>query len=260
MPDKYRAYIDESGHSTLSQIDDANSRFFTIACAIFKTDYVADYLAPPIDKLKRDFFPPHHPDNPVVLHATEIKGKRFPFNSLKSKEICTDFDNALLGLLESLDFSIICVTVDKNSFSENYPNWKVGFYELCFYNLIERYYLFLQDCQSVGDVMIESRNSRQDQPVKDLYKAIYQKGTDRIKGFDSRITSCELKVKPKEMNIPGLQIADIICNPIRRYMLSEQYKYKVGESSFCDSALKILFPKIRKSKSGQVWGFGLKAL
>ncbi len=260
MPDKYRAYIDESGHSTLSPIDDVNSRFLTITGVIFKIDYVPDNLAPPLEKLKRDFFPTHHPDSPVVLHASEIKGKRFPFDSLKSKEICGRFDKALLELLEILDFTIICISIDKQNFYMNYPNWKVGFYELCFHNFLERYYMFLQDHHSIGDVMIESRNSRQDQPIIDLYRAIYEHGTNTIKRFDERITSRELKVKPKVMNIPGLQISDVVCNPIRRYILAEHYKYKIDASGFCDSAFSVLYPKIRKSRTGQVWGYGLKAL
>lgn len=260
MTYRYRAYLDENGHSGLSKSLDINSRYLTVTSAIFETQYVADVLAPLLDRLKKDFFSSHHPDSPIVLHANEIKGKRWPFDALKAPSVQKAFDAALLEVIDKLDFTVISVTIDKNTFHTRYPNWSFDHYHLCFYNFMERYYMFLQDRNAKGDVMIESRNSKQDEPVKDLYRSIFVRGTDRINNFRNRITSTELKVKPKYMNIPGLQIADIVSAPIRRYVLLSKYSEQIQDSHFSDEAFSILSRKIRKSKSGNMWGYGLKNL
>lgn len=260
MSQRYRAYIDEVGHTGLSRSLDINSRYLTVTGVIFNISYIASDVAHMLDNLKRSHFPTHHPDSPVILHANSIKGKRWPFDSLKDPDVQAAFNNDLLSLINSLDFIIISITIDKNEFERRYPYWQYDHYHLCFYNFMERYYMFLQDNQALGDVMIESRKGGQDTPVKQLYKTIHQNGTDRIHRFYDRITSSELKVKPKIMNIPGLQIADLVSNPIRRFVLTEKYSEQLIPSSFCDSFFEILHPKIRKSSRGTIWGYGLKNL
>lgn len=260
MDIKYRAYLDENGHTGLSKSTDINSRYLTITGAIFELQYVAEVLFPEVEQLKRRFFRMHHPDAPVILHSNEIKGKRWPFDCLKDHEVCERFDHELIRLLDKFDFTVISVTIDKKAFHEHYQHWNYDYYHLCILNFIERYYMFLQDHQAKGDVMIESRNNSQDKELKQLYNSIYAAGTNRIKNLKDLITSGELKIKPKASNISGLQIADIISGPIRQYVLANYYSEKTFESSFCKKLFETVQPKIRQSATGKILGYGLKAL
>lgn len=72
--------------------------------------------------------------------------------------------------------------------------------------LIERFFFFLESVNAVGDVMVESRGGKEDVRLKKSYLRIFENGTQFVDAvrLQKRLTSKELKVKPKMLNIACL--------------------------------------------------------
>ncbi len=128
--------------------------------------------------------------------------------------------------------------------------------------LIERYVLWMRRRNLTGDVMFESRGTKEDNALAASYERIYRGGTDylRFNEVQKHLTSKQLKLKKKSANLAGLQIADLIAHPSYRAALA-----KIGEGEmtavFGGEVAKILeASKYDRSPSGQLMGWGIKML
>lgn len=111
--------------------------------------------------------------------------------------------------------------------------------------------------------MVESRGRVEDEKLKDSFRRLYQDGTDRIPAerWQERLTSTELKVKPKTANIPGLQLADLIAHPSRREILLDYKLIADDRDTFGNKICAILRDdKYLRSHTGQISGYGKKLL
>lgn len=257
---KYRIYIDEVGNSDLQSSNDPNHRFLSLTGVILELDYVKSFVAPTIEDIKKRYFD-HHPDEPVIFHRKELVNKKFPFTALKDPEIERLFNQEILEFLHNLDFTVITVLIDKKEHTNKYETWKYDPYHYCLEVLLERYFFFLKQLQAVGDVMIESRGGKEDMRLKSSYSKIYSGGTNFIKSvlLQQKLTSNNLKVKSKQMNVTGLQLADLVAHPSRRFVF-RYYKLKEDKNyTFGERIIKILEEKYYSGKSG-IEGYGIKLL
>ena len=257
---KYRIYIDEVGNNDVRSSDDPNHRYLNLTGLIFELDYVKNIVFPSIDSLKQKYFN-HHPDDPIILHRKELVNQKYPFHVLKNPDTKKKFNKDLLELISSLEYTIISVTIDKKEHKEKYQTRGYDPYHYCMEVIIERYYFFLERINSIGDVMVESRGGKEDKRLKETFTRIYKNGTTYIEGtkIQKRLTSKELKVKPKSQNISGLQLADLLAHPIRRFMLKEYKNYQNKNTVFGDEIIKRIKDKFYKGKKG-IEGYGIKFL
>ncbi|MEG8989761.1 DUF3800 domain-containing protein [Ignavibacteria bacterium 4148-Me] len=258
---KYRIYIDEVGNNDLESSDNPNHRYLSLTGLIFELNYVKDVVTPALEKLKQKYFP-YHPDEPVILHRKELVNKKFPFDSLKDKIIEENFNSEFIQLLKDLDYLVVSVLIDKKEHKLKYQTWKYDPYHYCMEILIERFFFFLESVDSVGDVMVESRGGKEDMRLKKSYSKIFQNGTQFIESerLQKRLTSKELKVKPKMLNIACLQLTDLIAHPSRRFMFR---KYDINEGKefvFGDKIISVIEEKYYRGKSGVIEGYGIKLL
>jgi Protein of unknown function (DUF3800) len=208
-------YVDEVGNSDLkaSRLDE-NHRYLSLTGVIAELAYVADELHPRIEDLKSRYFGPH-PDERVVLHRKDLVNQRPPFQCLLDPDIKKAFDAELLRLIEELEYVVITVVIDKLSHLTQYRSWVYDPYHYCLAVLMERFTMWLDGRKAVGDVMAESRGGNEDRRLKAEFRRIYMDGTLYVahSAFVARLTSSELKVKPKLANVAGLQLADLIAHP-----------------------------------------------
>jgi hypothetical protein len=257
---KYRIYIDEVGNNDLESSENPNHRYLSLTGLIFGLNYVKDVLTPTLEKLKQKYFS-YHPDEPVILHRKELVNKKHPFNSLKDKKTEEAFNQEFLTLLSNLEYVVVSVLIDKMEHKLKYQTWKHDPYHYCMEIIIERFFFFLEAVSSTGDVMVESRGGKEDMRLKKSYSRIFQNGTQFIEAerLQKRLTSRELKVKPKMLNVAGLQLADLIAHPSRRFMFR---KYGIDEGKsyiFGDKIIRIIENKYYKGKTG-IEGYGIKIL
>jgi len=258
---KYRIYIDESGNPSLKSCNNENERFLSLTGVIIEIDYVNKFLHDDMENLKKRFFNYSY-DDPIIFHRKEIMNKIDRFAILKDDKIRTQFNCELLNRLENWEYKVITVLIDKKEHRETYKIWKYDPYHYCLAILLERYLFILEDKQANGDVMIESRGGKEDGRLKESFIRVYEDGTNYVQAekFHNLLTSKQLKVKPKKLNISGLQIADLIAQPSRNDLLIKLELIKENKDSFGNEIIKIL----RKGKyhrvSGKLFGYGLKKL
>ena len=218
---KYRLYVDEVGDTGLKRVSHLDHRFLSLTGVIAESDYVRRRIHPELEAIKVRYFD-SHPDEPVVLHRREMVNGRRPFQALADTETRAAFDNELIGLLSEWDYQVITVCLDKQAFaadlaSDNDP------YHYCLDALVETFGDWLLWRNAKGDVMSEARRGKDDVRLKERYRTLLNHGANSVSAIQlqSVLTSREIKVKTKEANISGLQVADLLAHPSRSDILGE---------------------------------------
>jgi hypothetical protein len=258
---KYRFYVDEVGNSDLGASGNPNHRYLSLTGVILELAYVQDTVFPAVESLKQRYFN-SHPDEPIIFHRKELVNKKPPFDALLDTSIEKSFNSDLLKLLTDLDYVVITVLIDKLEHKTRYQVWRFDPYHYCLTVLVERFVLWLQDRNAVGDVLAESRGGKEDRRLKDSFERVFEQGSDYIKPdiFAAHLTSRQLKVKPKSNNIAGLQIADLLAHPSYRALLARRNNQDLP-ANFGGEMAKILEDsKLHRSLTGQINGWGRKWL
>ena len=235
-------------------------RFLCLTGVIFELDYVSKILSPEVEGMKKQFFG-SHPDEPIIFHRKEIIHKKPPFSVLLNPDIEKDFNKAILDNLGSWDYKVISVIIDKKEQNQRYSTWK---YDPYHYQeiLVERFRLFLDLKKAKGDIMFESRGGKEDERLKKSFRRIMENGTHQLTAEDltQHFTSRELKVKPKSANISGLQIADLIAHPARRWFFINVIHLEETRKTFSDEIIQILERDKFFRYNGIILGYGAKKL
>lgn len=181
---------------------------------------------------------------------------------MQDDQLRAQFDEELLVLLESSSYRVITVVIDKLEHRNRYLRWQAYPYHYCLMALLERYVLWLELAGSCGDVMAESRGKKENRQLSESFSRLYSRGTDYVsaKTFQSRLSTRELKIKKKEANIAGLQLADLIANPSMRGIVCERTGTEMT-AEFGIRVVRILKKnKYRRKYNGEITGVGTKWL
>lgn len=209
----FRMFIDDTGNVHTRTSNHPQSRYAGIVGVIFEMDYLRSTFEPSFSKLKTRHFGIDLNGVPPVLHLREMKKAMREFRYL-SNECCRKrWEHDVMRMYTVAAYTVIFVAVDKVAFYAAHPDWQGSVYKLLVGNAIERYFYFLRARRGTGDVLTEATNSTLDEELKDLYKAFYENGTDHIPGatLRTRLSSKEVKIKPKSANLAGLQLADLLA-------------------------------------------------
>lgn len=255
-PDRYRLYIDESGDHAYRLLEMSSHRYLALLGVWFRQDdeYVA--FVDNLDRFKRDIFGPH-PDDPIVLHRKEIINKEGPFGILCDPEMQRRFDSGLREVIDNARFCVICVVIDKKKHVDKYSS-PFHPYHYCLAAMLDRYSGWLNYKNAVGDVMAESRGGEEDLQLKQAYRRVYESGTLMFNHMHHQrvLTSRDIKLKPKSLNIAGLQLADILAYPAKQQMLYEK-QICLSRGAFGTLLYEMIEPKFNcKHPSGVIDGYG----
>ncbi|MCX7021960.1 MAG: DUF3800 domain-containing protein [bacterium] len=256
---RYRLYVDESGdhviydRSTLSQ---EGHRFLALGGVQFEYGEGYNEFAGALETLKRKHLP-YHADEPIILHRRDIIDKRGPFTVLQDEEMCKLFDEDLLKLLTDVPYELYVVVIDKLKHINENPNpWHP--YHMALTYLMQRFSFHLTEIGGVGDILAESRGGNEDKMLKNAYEHTYHHGDVRNTSllYHRTLTSKEIKLKPKNKNIAGLQLIDMLVANAKRWVL-RKYDLTVMEISTFESRLvPIIESKFRSDQSGNIEGCG----
>ena len=258
---KYRLYIDEVGQASMKSANTPNERYLSLTGVILDLDYVKSTLHPKLESLKQRYFN-SHPDNPIILHRKELMNKKYPFKALRDPKVEAAFNPELLDLLAHLDYRVITVVLDKLEHQRRYTVWHFDPYHYALHVMVERFVLWLKLHNGAGDVMAESRGGKADKRLKQSFTALLAQGSKYIPQdlFDKHLTSTQLKVKPKENNIAGLQLADLIAHPSFKATLARHHNQALDQTFGGQIAQILEASKYHRSGTGKIWGYGRKFL
>ena len=261
LPSRFRLYIDESGDHTFKHLHSEDRRYLGLLGVILP--YSAEYTVfhDSMIALKEKHFVTH-PDNPVILHRDDIIKRRKWFVVLRDEKKDSEFKADLLRFIQEQIYSVIIVVIDKYNHRRKYGDAAYHPYHYCLAVMLERYCGWLNATGRKGDVMAESRGGTEDNLLKKEYTSLYEDGTLFRKPpfFQQGFTSKELKLRKKEANIAGLQLADILAHPCKQDVLIEMELVKDRRSAFVQAICQCMNEDKynRRIATGQVWGYGKK--
>lgn len=210
-----------------------------------------------MEALKQKHFP-HDPDEPVVLHRSDIINCKGPFWRLRDEIRRKTFDEDILHLFSNQTYVLVTVVIDKKAHKERYGEAAFHPYHYCLAAVLERYCGFLNHFNAKGDVMVENRQGTEDRKLMKAYQTVYESGTqwrDRD-FFCNALTSRKLKLKPKAANIAGLQLADLLAYPSKQEILKSERRID-RLASFCKQICQTVQDKYNQHiHHGKVEGYG----
>jgi hypothetical protein len=144
-----------------------------------------------------------------------------------------------------MGYTVITVCLDKKKHKEMYTVWRYDPYHYCLAILLERFNFCLNRREGQGDVMAESRGGKEDRRLKDSFARLWSQGTEYVRPeqLQRAFTSKQLKVKPKSLNVSGLQLADLIAHPSRSEILDENGLLGRPLGAFAKEVIEILKEK-----------------
>lgn len=189
-----------------------------------------------------------------MIHA------RKAFKNLRDKANRADFDTELLQVIQGAEFKVVAVVIDKHELRRSYDEAASHPYHLGLGFLLQRFAGFLNHINRVGDVMGESRGGKEDRLLKESYTRVFERGVwvTGANTFQSALTSRELKLKPKNANIAGLQLSDLLGHPVKYWVLNHYGHTEVKQTPFVERLLQIVEAKFNSHLyDGRVEGYGI---
>lgn len=253
----YRLYIDESGDHFSSDYSDVGKRYLGLIGVAFRRDEYEEFQHD-LHEFKRNHLD-FDPDEVPCLHRSDILYRRGPYKVLADNDRREAFDRDLLELIRGPTFLLFGVVIDKFSHVDKMYRGLTHPYHYALEVMLERYCGWMDHLGRRGDVMAESRRRKEDTALKDAYQRVYDEGTTYMKSEICKrvLTSRSIKIKPKEKNTEGLQLADILANPVTRDVLVSFDAIPNRGGSFADEIARTVEPKYnRQLYSEKIRGYG----
>jgi len=236
----YLIFVDESGDHGLDRIDPAYP-VFVLAFCIVRKDHYARVLQPLVTEFKFR----HFGHDQVILHEREIRKDLGPFSILRDPGRKVAFIDELTGLVESAEMAVVASVIRKDRLVGQYVRPQNP-YEVALGFGLERVQMWLNRRGAMGatPVIMECRGRREDAELELEFRRICAGAN-----FAGEPMHFEPRFVPKQANVPGLQIADLIARPIGRVVL---------DPAQVNRAYEVIEKKMDRNPSGYVRGWGLK--
>jgi len=238
---EYIVYVDESGDHGLDPINPDYPVFVLAFCLIDKQDY-CEVVVPAVQKLKFRYFG----HDMVILHESEIRKSRPPFDILLNETVREQFLRDLASLIDAAPFILVASCIMKNEFHGRRGGDENPYHIAMEFGL-ERVFLALQERGQRGrltHIVFERRGRQEDRSLELEFRRIM----DRT-GMQGMADSLELMLVSKQVNSAGLQLADMVARPIGRHLLNPDQPNR---------AYDLLRNKFRSGPQGAIRGRGLK--
>lgn len=240
--DDYIVYVDESGDHSLSDTD-PQFPVFTLAFCLFEKQRYARECAPTLIELKFA----HLGHDQHVLHEHELRKQTPPFDFLRDAARRDPFFRDLNALIEAAPMTLIASVIRKDRYQEAYAVHDNPYHLALDFGL-ERLHKHLHHglgCRGGSlHVVFEKRGRKEDTALRVAFEEACARGSFSAHPYPFR---CFLS--DKRSNSTGLQIADLVARPISLHVIRPDQPNRAWD---------ILQPKLRRSPSGKVEGWGLK--
>lgn len=257
--DRYRLYMDESGDHVYRDTTESAHRFLCLlGCWFQNPDYIKFHEA--LESFKEHHLH-HHPDNPVILHREDMINARKAFKILQDEKKRAEFDADLLDIIQSAEFRVVAVVIDKATLRTAYGESAAHPYHLGLGFLLQRFAGYLNHINRVWDVMAEARGGTEDLLLQESYSRVYEHGIWGVTSagyFQSALSSRQLKLRQKKANISGLQLADLLGHPTKMWALRHYNLICEEPAPFAKRLMKIVEHKFnRKLYINRLEGYGI---
>lgn len=243
-------FLDESGDHSLVKIDKQFPIFCLAGCIFDEAEYQQNSKAK-IDAFKIRYFN----KSDIILHSRDIRKCEPPFNILLNKNTKQSFYTDLNNLMSELPYTILASVILKENLKNQYHD-PANPYALSLEFIMERFLFFLEESNNVGYISVESRDPKANTDLLAAFTETINNGSWGSDPFQKHVTAERFQRKiqkmvfvTKQQNENGHQIADLVAYPIAKYGLDPNKH---------NPAFEVIKPKFRKSRSGEILGYGLK--
>lgn len=238
---------------------DDNKRYLALLGVIVKLKIYEDSIDPSFHDLKERHFRPFSNPGPIIMHRKEIINRIGPFAALLDPKKEKAYNNDLLEFFNSSEYILIIVVIDKLKHIETYGDNAFHPYHYCLAALLERYCGLLNFWGCRGDVLAESRGRNENKELMGAYNNIYEQGTmHRESSFFNTVLGDKLIIRPKKDDINGLQMSDLLANPLKKQCLLDKGKIESDFTPFAEQLCSIARRKYNHHYySGRIAGYGI---
>lgn len=242
----YTIFVDESGTDNLKKFKD-DDRYFVLAFCIFDKNYYAQKAVPKFQKLKFETFG----HDQTVIHGYDMMNCVGDFKCLQDSKLRGVFLTRLTEIIESTNFILISTVIDKKLLNERYTTPQNPYDLALKYSLerIDKFMVERNQLDKTTHIIIESRDKISNQKLENAFNRI--KNGENWNKIQFKF---EIEFISKKSNSTGLQIADLVAEPIRCKFMRPDKKHQNFES-----LEHKFYCKNGRSKTGQDYlGYGLK--
>jgi len=222
-------FLDESGDHSLNVID-AQYPVFVLGGAIVDLEYAKTELEQQLAQFKLKLFG----RTDLILHTADIARNRNGFERLSDPAFRQLFYDRLNTLMSSLEYKVVACAIEKEEHLSRYGMEALDPYLLSLNILVERFCFEVGDVRHGGVIVAEQRNPMLDHQLELAWLQLRVSGTHYLQGAQIEKRVRDLLIRPKDQNIAGLQLADLVVGPIGRFVLgkSSHEDFRIIESKF----------------------------
>lgn len=209
-------FLDESGNHALTTVDEQYP-VFVLGGVIVEIEYAEQVIDPRIREFKRDLFG----RDDIVLHTADITHNRNGFERLVEPVFRTRFYTELNLLMRELEYKVVACAIRKDAHMARYGMAAVDPYMLSLDILAERFCFEIGDVPEGGTIYAERRSPVLDRELDIAWLNLKVRGTRYIRASTINERIANLQTRPKNANIAGLQLADLVVSPIGRFVLGK---------------------------------------
>lgn len=213
-PSDYIIYVDESGTPLRETVDEGYPIFSLQLLVISKRDYAAHVAMPLVEfKLK------HHGTDSVILRGKDIKGSAGPYGFLKDPQRSDQYFADLNALVANVPMSLYSGYFLHHEAIKSVAVGVIEPYALFLKTLLSRVSSDLacaSGAPNICRVIVESRHEN-DQKMLEAFE-LYRASLDHSK------ISFEIEMVPKQRNVLGLQLVDLVASSVARSCLNPNTK------------------------------------
>ena len=208
-------YMDETGDHTLELVD-KDYPIFGLVMVICDADAYADKIVPAVYRFKMKFFG----HEGIILHSYDIRKQKGPYAFLSHAARRNEFYSHINEIMGLNDYTLIASMIRKQHHKDRYGDAAVNPYDLAMEFALERLLPLLEKTgQEEVYVMAEARGKKEDDQLSLSFYRFVNDGNiyipaDRIKRIQFRLI-----FRTKEMNIIGMQMADLAAYPTARHVI-----------------------------------------
>jgi hypothetical protein len=232
-------YVDESGDHGLETIE-ASYPVFVLSFCIFRK---ADYARAAIASLEMFKFTWWGHDM-TILHGSEISRKEKAFRFLNDQDKNAKFMEQLANVLQDMPFTIVAAIIDKQKLKA-WSSVPTSPYDIALGLGLAKVHQFLRtqdQHEAVSHFIFERRGIGEDRDLELAFRRV----CDGENG-NASMPQFRLIMASKLTNSTGLQIADLVSNPIGKHFLRPDQKNRAYES---------VEAKLYRSEEGTAVGYG----
>lgn len=221
------AYIDESGDHNLDMktVDNKYNVFVLGLVLIKKENY--ESIDTGFKKIKKDIFG----SEDFILHTNELNNPNDKRSDPRNKVIYNptkraEFYALINEFIKNAPFTTCYMVVRKEHFVNQYTT-PIDPYELSFENILNRTMKYSHGRDV--DMHIECRQSGLDRQMEAQFAKYSLSGTRFCTAEDIKRRIKKFEFFDKNKNITGIQIADLLANPVGRHFLGKVPKVAGNE-------------------------------